>query len=124
MLQQHFVGWFVKTKTDCFDDSIATFMDFNIPQNGNTRFMYVLPLGPNKALLEYTLFSQNALQRKEYSDAIADFLKNLPTGGYKILEESGKVFLETNKHTELKLSTAQSILKDKTIGDVRLMILQ
>jgi 16S rRNA (guanine966-N2)-methyltransferase len=41
-----------------------------------------------------------------------------------VLHESGKVFLETNKHTELKLSTAQSILKDKTIGDVRLMILQ
>ena len=41
-----------------------------------------------------------------------------------VLNESGKVFLETNKHTELKLSTAQSILKDKTIGDVRLMILQ
>ena len=41
-----------------------------------------------------------------------------------VLNESGKVFLETNRHTELKLSTAQSILKDKTIGDVRLMILQ
>ena len=41
-----------------------------------------------------------------------------------VLNESGKGFLETNKHTELKLSSAQSILKDKTIGDVRLMILQ
>jgi lycopene beta-cyclase len=54
--------------------------------------MYVLPLGRNKALLEYTLFSQNVLERKEYKDAIADFLKELPTGGYEILEEEeGKI---------------------------------
>lgn len=41
-----------------------------------------------------------------------------------VLNESGKVFLETNKHTELKLSKTLNILKEKTIGDVRLMILQ
>ena len=41
-----------------------------------------------------------------------------------VLNEGGKVFLETSKHTELKLSKTQDILKDKTIGDVRLMILQ
>jgi 16S rRNA (guanine966-N2)-methyltransferase len=41
-----------------------------------------------------------------------------------VLNEGGKVFLETNKHTELELSKTQNILKDKTIGDVRLMILE
>ena len=41
-----------------------------------------------------------------------------------VLNEGSKVFLETNKHTELELSKTQDILKDKTIGDVRLMILQ
>lgn len=41
-----------------------------------------------------------------------------------VLNEGGKVFLETSKHTELELSKTQDILKDKTIGDVRLMILQ
>ena len=41
-----------------------------------------------------------------------------------VLNEGGKVFLETSKHTELKLSKTQDILKDKTIGDVRLIILQ
>jgi lycopene beta-cyclase len=67
-------------------------MNFKVPQKGNTRFMYVLPLGPNKALLEYTLFSQNVLERKEYKNAIADFLQELQTGGYEILEEEeGKI---------------------------------
>ena len=41
-----------------------------------------------------------------------------------ILDLRTKIFLETNKHTELKLRDSQRILKDKIIGDVRLMILQ
>ncbi|MDB2599982.1 16S rRNA (guanine(966)-N(2))-methyltransferase RsmD [Gammaproteobacteria bacterium] len=41
-----------------------------------------------------------------------------------VLNDGGKVFLEINKHSELELSKTQDILKDKTIGDVRLMILQ
>jgi len=41
-----------------------------------------------------------------------------------VLNEGGKVFLETSRHAELELSKTQDILKDKTIGDVRLMILQ
>ncbi|MBL6701319.1 MAG: 16S rRNA (guanine(966)-N(2))-methyltransferase RsmD [SAR86 cluster bacterium] len=41
-----------------------------------------------------------------------------------IINEGGKIFLETSKHAELELSHAQDILKDKIIGDVRLIILQ
>ena len=41
-----------------------------------------------------------------------------------VLNEDGKMFLETNKHTALELSKSQEILKDKILGDVRLMILQ
>ena len=41
-----------------------------------------------------------------------------------LIREGGKVFLETSKHTELEFSKTQNILKDKTIGDVRLIILQ
>ena len=41
-----------------------------------------------------------------------------------VLNLGGKIILETNKHTDLELSKTQNILKDKSIGDVRLMILQ
>ena len=41
-----------------------------------------------------------------------------------IINKGGKVFIETSKHTELELSNTQNILKDKIIGDVRLIILQ
>ena len=61
VLQQHFIGWFIKTKVDTFDDTTATFMDFSVPQKGNTRFMYVLPMDKQTALFEYTLFSKERL---------------------------------------------------------------
>ena len=41
-----------------------------------------------------------------------------------VLNEDGKIFLESSKHTSIELSKAQNVLKDKNIGDVRLIILQ
>ena len=41
-----------------------------------------------------------------------------------VLNEDGKIFLESSRHTSIELSKTQNILKDKTIGDVRLIILQ
>ena len=114
VLQQHFMGWFVKTKTDCFDDSIATFMDFNIPQNGNTRFMYVLPIDKNMALFEYTLFSKDLLERSEYEDAIKDYLKEKKVTDYEILEkENGAIPMTSFKFEELN---SNSILNIGTAG--------
>ena len=114
VLQQHFMGWFVKTKTDCFDDSIATFMDFNIPQNGNTRFMYVLPIDKNMALFEYTLFSKDLLEHSEYEDAIKDYLKEKKITEFEILEkETGAIPMTSFKFEELN---SNSILNIGTAG--------
>ena len=41
-----------------------------------------------------------------------------------LLSSEGKIYLETDKRTEIMFSKNQVVLKDKTIGDVRLMILQ
>lgn len=93
VLQQHFLGWFIKTEKPVFDIETATFMDFSIPQKGNTRFMYVLPFSENEALLEYTLFSETVLEKTEYEDAIKDYLENkLEVKKYEILEvEQGNI---------------------------------
>lgn len=105
VLIQHFVGQVIETQKPCFDPDKIEFMNFNVPQKGNTRFMYVLPLSPQKALLEYTLFSESPLERKEYVDAIQDFLKELPTGGYRVIEEEeGKIPMSCYRF-DLKNST-------------------
>lgn len=87
VLLQHFKGWFIETDTDVFNDSIATLMDFTIQQKQNTRFMYVLPLTPRKALFEYTLFSKNTLSNDEYESEISTYIKNKGVINYKIYEK-------------------------------------
>ena len=114
VLKQHFVGWFIKTKTDCFDDSMVTFMDFNIPQKSNTRFMYVLPIDKKTALFEYTLFSKDLLENSEYEDAIKDYLKEKKVTDFEILEkENGAIPMTSFKFQELN---SKSILNIGTAG--------
>jgi len=74
VLQQHFIGWQIKTEQSVFKSEEVTFMDFSVPQKGNTRFMYVLPFSDNEALVEYTLFSGDLLQKKEYEEAIKTYI--------------------------------------------------
>lgn len=74
VLQQHFVGWQIKTEQLVFKSEEATFMDFSVPQKGNTRFMYVLPFSANEALVEYTLFSEHLLKKGEYGAAIKTYI--------------------------------------------------
>lgn len=76
VLQQHFLGWFIKTERPIFNPDQATFMDFSIPQKGNTRFMYVLPTSTTEALIEYTLFSKEVLSVAEYSEGLQSYIKD------------------------------------------------
>lgn len=121
VLQQHFVGYFIKTKYDLFEDSAATFMDFTIPQKGNTRFMYVLPYAKNKALFEYTLFSSDLLEYREYKIAIEAYLKEKKIKDYEIIEkERGSIpmtcyeFWKANSENIINIGTAGGWSKAST----------
>ena len=92
LLQQHFVGWFVKTSRPIFNKQQATFMDFSVSQKKNTRFMYVLPFSDYEALVEYTLFSKDLLSSKEYEKAIDSYLVQMGAGEYSVVEkEQGSI---------------------------------
>lgn len=86
VLAQHFLGWFVRCDAPIFTADTVTFMDFSIEQNGNTRFMYVLPTSAHEALVEYTLFSEQILERSEYEDAIKAYLQAQGATNYTIEE--------------------------------------
>lgn len=112
-LAQHFVGWFIRTKEDYFDDSAATFMDFKVPQKGNTRFMYILPFSKNYALFEYTLFSKDLLKKEVYEEAIKTYLEEQNITDYTIEEkEEGVIpmssypFWKKNTKNILNVGTA------------------
>lgn len=121
VLQQHFIGWFVKTETEIFNPEEAIFMDFSVEQKGNTRFMYVLPVSKTEALIEYTLFSENLLQTEEYENAIQNYLHQLGAKQFEIVEkERGSIpmtcypFWKKNTKRVLNIGTAGGWTKAST----------
>lgn len=93
-LMQHFCGWFVRTGTDRFDPVVADLMDFRVPQpRGGLAFGYVLPLAPDRALVEYTEFSRTPLHTTAYDAALTDYTRNVLELGPFIVEstESGVI---------------------------------
>lgn len=92
LLQQHFVGWHITTDKSAFENEKPVFMDFSVPQQGNTRFMYVLPFSETEAIVEYTLFSKELLPKAEYEAAIEEYLRNMGITEYSIIaEEKGSI---------------------------------
>ena len=122
VLQQHFLGWFVKTTKPIFNVEQATFMDFSIPQKGNTRFMYLLPFSRTEALVEYTLFSEHTLEKDEYETALKSYLEEkLDLSNYTIIEvEQGNIpmtcynFSKENSDTILNIGIAGGWAKPST----------
>ncbi|MEO8862075.1 MAG: lycopene cyclase family protein [Ginsengibacter sp.] len=101
-LLQHFKGWIVETADDFFNEKQATLMDFRVSQSNGTTFVYVLPLSPKKALVEFTLFSENLLAASEYNLALENYLKEfLNITNYKIMEEEFGIIPMTNANFSL-----------------------
>lgn len=98
LLQQHFIGWFIKSSQAVFNPNCATFMDFSVEQKGNTRFMYVLPTSETEALIEYTLFSKDLLSKDEYEREIKNYIQKLGITEYKLVEkEQGNIPMTSYK---------------------------
>ena len=121
VLNQHFIGWFVKTEHPIFKPDTIQFMDFDLPQKGNTRFMYVLPFSENEALLEYTLFSEDLLENEEYETAIKDYLSQKNAGEFSIEDkEQGAIpmtaypFWKSNTPNIMHIGTAGGWTKAST----------
>ena len=121
VLKQHFIGWFINAPKGSFDPDKILFMDFNIPQKQQTRFLYLLPQNDRQALVEYTLFSKDLLTIKEYEDGIKTYLKSMNITTYQIEEkEQGNIpmscypFNRSNTPSLLHIGTAGGWTKAST----------
>ncbi|WP_351235888.1 lycopene cyclase family protein [Streptomyces sp. NPDC002133] len=78
LLLQHFRGWFVRTASARFDPEVADLMDFRVlqPPHG-LAFGYVLPLAPDRALVEYTEFSRAPLSTAAYETALRHYVTDV-----------------------------------------------
>ena len=98
-LLQHFKGWMIETPNAVFDPGTATFMDFRVNQKRGTTFAYVLPFSENRALVEYTLFTQDILHDEEYDHELRSYIHDLlKVSDYKIIDkEFGIIPMTTRK---------------------------
>lgn len=86
-LLQHFKGWIIETAKPVFDPARATLMDFRVSQQHGTTFSYVLPLTPQTALVEYTLFSKELLTDEEYDAGLRNYIRDfIKTEDYRVTE--------------------------------------
>ncbi len=84
-LLQHFHGWSIRTEQDCFSADSATLMDFRLSQEHGASFMYVLPFASDRAMLEYTVFSESTLPGDAYAEAMQTYMRvRYPGVGYRI----------------------------------------
>lgn len=97
-LLQHFKGWIIYTEQPTFRPDEATLMDFRVEQYDDTRFIYVLPMDEYTALVEYTVFSPELLEKADYDRELKDYLHSfLKLETYKLLHEEFGVIPMTNQ---------------------------
>lgn len=90
-LWQSFIGHKVRFNKNVFDDDCFTLMDFDIPQNDATRFVYMLPYSRNLALIEITQFGREIINRAEALDEIVNYARKF-SSEFKLLEkEEGRI---------------------------------
>jgi lycopene beta-cyclase len=90
---QHFKGVLVETTEPSFNKDCPVFMDFDIAQDNDCRFVYIIPHSETQALIEYTGFSKTAIAAEAYDEKIKSYLeKKLKLKNYNILEsEKGEI---------------------------------
>ncbi len=121
LVQQHFTGWHIKTSEKNFDTTKAIFMDFSVPQYGNTRFISILPKSSTEAFVKYTLFSKDFLDKENCKKEIKNYLDLNSIKDYTVLrEEQGNIpmtcylFWKENKKNIINIGIAGGWYKSST----------
>lgn len=112
-LLQHFKGWLIETDKPCFNSSEATLMDFRTSQQHGTAFVYCMPFSATRALIEYTLFTNELLRDGQYEEGLKQYIKQvLAIDAYRVAEEeSGAIPMTShrfsfNQHHIIHIGTA------------------
>lgn len=114
-LFQHFQGWLIESEEDIFNVNEPTLFDFRVEQKNECRFIYILPLDEKKALIEFTVFSDNILEQNEYDLYLRKYVsETLKIKNYKIKEkEKGIIPMSDEPHQEFP---ANQIIRIGTSG--------
>lgn len=110
-LIQHFKGWIIETEDHAFNENSFTMMDYRLKDNNQTTFMYVLPHTKNRALVEFTYFTENIVKNQHYDTYLKQYIsKYLHIKNYKIVEtEIGQIPMTTFKFEAFNTSKVTKI---------------
>jgi len=119
---QHFLGWEVESDSDVFSPENFTLMDFRLRYKDTCSFMYVLPRDERRALIEFTFFSPDLVDRSVYEQMLKEYLvKYFSTAIFrKTGEEYGVIpmsdwpFHKQGSSHIIKIGTAGSWAKPAT----------
>lgn len=97
IINQHFKGILIKTKTDIFNDDTLTMMDYRLKDGAQTTFTYILPFSKTEALIEFTYFTEKVVDEAVYDMFIENYIKTyLNINSYEVLEsEKGNIPMTT-----------------------------
>lgn len=103
LLWQTFIGCIISPSESYEQSDCVDLMDFDIPQDGYTQFMYVLPLTNNRILVEVTRFGIEPIT-SDQAEPILDTYIQRRFGTYTILEtEKGTIPMSTAKIVREKI---------------------
>jgi lycopene beta-cyclase len=89
---QHFKGWVIETSKPAFKINEPTLFDFRTEQKDELRFVYVLPHSETKALIEFTIFSDNLITDAEYEFYLKRYIEEtLKVGEYQIKSDEYQI---------------------------------
>lgn len=77
---QSFQGWRVTFDKDICVPNEMRLMDFSIPQNDATQFMYLLPTTKNQALIEMTRFDRTVLTEELARQHLKNYIRAMGCG--------------------------------------------
>lgn len=121
-LLQHFLGWTITTQDQVFDITLPTLFDFRVPQETECRFVYVLPESPTKALIEFTIFSDNLLQQADYERILKNYIQSIlgiahfeiTDTEYGVIPMSDENVAQNTNSKIIKIGTAGGFVKAST----------
>lgn len=79
---QSFIGWMIESESPAFNADTFRFMDFEIPQQNSTQFIYVLPYSESRALIEVTRFGKEIISQTQADEILASYIQT-HYGNYK-----------------------------------------
>lgn len=102
---QHFEGWQIEADRDAFDPTVATLMDFAVPQEHGVHFFYVLPYGPRRALVEATWFGTEVPGDDVYETALVRYIRErLGVNEWRITDREAGVIPMSAEPMPIRLS--------------------